>query len=157
MPATAMASLLDLESQLGEDERLIQKTVRDVVAERVRPHIASWFEDAVSPRELAPELGALGLLGMHLEGYGCAGTNAVSYGLACLELEAGDSGFRSFVSVQGSLAMFPIRAYGSDEQKDEWLPRMSAGEAVGCFGLTEPDSGSDPASMRTVARRDGDD
>jgi glutaryl-CoA dehydrogenase len=148
---------LALDSLIDNDERAIQQTVRRLVGERILPGIAGWYEQGVFPRELAKELGKLGLLGMHLEGYGCAGTNAVSYGLACLELEAGDSGLRSFVSVQGSLAMFPIHAYGSDEQKDEWLPRMSAGEAIGCFGLTEPDSGSDPGSMRTVARRDGPD
>ncbi len=121
------------------------------------PEIAGWFERGHFPRELAKELGGLGLLGMHLHGYGCAGTNAVSYGLACLELEAGDSGFRSFVSVQGSLAMFPIWKYGSEEQKRRWLPPMAAGEVVGCFGLTEPDFGSNPAGMRTSARRDGGD
>jgi glutaryl-CoA dehydrogenase len=123
----------------------------------VRPHIAEWFENAHFGRELAPELGKLGLLGMHLEGYGCAGTNAVSYGLACLELEAADSGVRSLVSVQGSLAMFAIWRFGSEEHKQRWLPPMAAGEAIGCFGLTEPDAGSDPASMRTRARRDGHD
>src|SRR5207302_3794948 len=131
--------------------------VRDFVRARVLTGIEGWFEQGIFPKEMARELGELGLLGMHLQGYGCAGANAVSYGLACLELEAGDSGFRSFVSVQGSLAMFPIWKYGSEEQKQEWLPRMAAGEAIGCFGLTEPDSGSDPASMRTSARRsDGD-
>jgi glutaryl-CoA dehydrogenase len=148
---------LDVDALLSDEERMIQSATRDWVAERVLPGIDGWFERGEFPRELAPELGKLGLLGMHLHGYGCAGTNAVSYGLACLELEAGDSGFRSFVSVQGSLAMFPIHAYGSDEQKDEWLPRMATGEAIGCFGLTEPDAGSDPASMRTSARRDGGD
>jgi glutaryl-CoA dehydrogenase len=148
---------LDLDRQLSEEERLIRDTTRGFVADRVLPEIAGWFERGEFPRELAKELGGLGLLGMHLEGYGCAGTNAVSYGLACLELEAGDSGFRSFVSVQGSLAMFPIWRYGSEEQKREWLPRMAAGEVVGCFGLTEPDHGSDPAGMRTSARRDGHD
>ena len=121
------------------------------------PGIEKWFEAGEFPLEVATELGSLGLLGMHLEGYGCAGTNAVSYGLACMEMEAGDSGFRSFVSVQGSLAMFPIWKYGSEDQKQEWLPRMAAGEAIGCFGLTEPDQGSDPSNMRTSAKRDGDD
>jgi glutaryl-CoA dehydrogenase len=142
---------------LDDDERAIQQTVRRYVEDRVLPDIAHWYEEGVFPRDLAKEMGSLGLLGMHLDGYGCAGTNAVSYGLACLELEAGDSGFRSFVSVQGSLAMFPIHAFGSEEQKQEWLPRMAAGEAIGCFGLTEPDSGSDPGSMRTAARKDGSD
>jgi glutaryl-CoA dehydrogenase len=148
---------LALDDLLDDEERLLRDTVRTFVADRVLPDIAEWFEAGVFPVEMAKEMGALGLLGMHLDGYGCAGTNAVSYGLACLELEAGDSGFRSFVSVQGSLAMFPIHAYGSEEQKQEWLPAMAAGEAIGCFGLTEPDSGSDPSSMRTSARRDGDD
>jgi glutaryl-CoA dehydrogenase len=157
MPPAGLYALVDLDSCLSEDERLIQKTVRDFVTARVRPHIAEWFEEGISPRELAGELGAMGLFGMHLRGYGCAGTNAVSYGLACLELEAGDSGLRSFVSVQGSLSMFSIWKYGSEEQKQEWLPRLAAGEAIGCFGLTEPDFGSDPAGMRTRAVRDGDD
>jgi glutaryl-CoA dehydrogenase len=148
---------LGIDSLLDDDERAIAQTVRRFVAERVLPDIAEWYEQGVFPREMAKEMGTLGLLGMHLDGFGCAGTNAASYGLACLELEAGDSGFRSFVSVQGSLAMFPIHAYGSPEQKDQWLPRMAAGEAIGCFGLTEPDSGSDPASMRTTARRCGSD
>jgi glutaryl-CoA dehydrogenase len=119
--------------------------------------VAEWFEQGILPREIAPELGKLGLLGMHLEGYGCAGASATSYGLVCTELEAGDAGLRSFISVQGSLAMFAIWRWGSEEQKTEWLPRMATGEVVGCFGLTEPDAGSDPGSMRTRARRDGDD
>lgn len=157
MPATELTALLDLDSALSEDERLIQKTVRRFVAERVKPSIAQWFEQGISPRELAGELGSLGLLGMHLTGYECAGTNAVSYGLACLELEAGDSGLRSFVSVQGSLSMYSIWKYGSEEQKQEWLPSLAAGCAIGCFGLTEPDFGSDPAGMRTRAVRDGAD
>ncbi|MER6176166.1 acyl-CoA dehydrogenase family protein [Streptosporangium sp. NPDC001681] len=148
---------LDIDSLLDTEEREIRDTVRRFVRERVLPEIGDWYESGVFPREIAKELGSLGLLGMHLDGYGCAGTNAVSYGLACLEVEAGDSGLRSFVSVQGSLAMFPIRAYGSEEQRETWLPRMAAGEAIGCFGLTEPDSGSDPGSMRTTARRDGSD
>jgi glutaryl-CoA dehydrogenase len=148
---------LDLDRLLSEEERLIRDTTRSFVADKVLPEIAGWFERGHFPRELAKELGDLGLLGMHLEGYGCAGTNAVSYGLACLELEAGDSGFRSFVSVQGSLAMFPIWRFGSEEQKRRWLPPMAAGEVVGCFGLTEPDFGSNPAGMRTSAHRDGGD
>ena len=148
---------LDLDAQLDDDERLLRDTVRQFVGDRVLPDVAEWFEEGTFPRDLAKEMGALGLLGMHLQGYGCAGTSAVAYGLACLELEAGDSGARSFVSVQGSLAMVPIWRFGSEEQKQEWLPRMAAGEVVGCFGLTEPDSGSDPSSMRTRARRDGDD
>jgi glutaryl-CoA dehydrogenase len=148
---------LDLDRLLSEEERLIRDTTRSFVADRVLPEVAGWFERGELPRELAKELGDLGLLGMHLQGYGCAGTNAVSYGLACLELEAGDSGARSFVSVQGSLAMYPIWRYGSEEQKRRWLPPMAAGEVIGCFGLTEPDFGSNPAGMRTSARRDGDD
>ena len=148
---------LDIDAHLSSEERQIRDTARRFVRDRVMPGIEKWFEAGEFPLEVATELGSLGLLGMHLEGYGCAGTNAVSYGLACLELEAGDSGFRSFVSVQGSLAMFPIWKYGSEEQKQEWLPRMAAGEAIGCFGLTEPDQGSDPSSMRTSAKRDGDD
>jgi glutaryl-CoA dehydrogenase len=148
---------LDLDHLLSEEERLIRDTTRAFVTDRILPEVAAWFERGELPRELAKELGDLGLLGMHLEGYGCAGTNAVSYGLACLELEAGDSGARSFVSVQGSLAMFPIWRYGSEEQKRRWLPPMAAGEVIGCFGLTEPDFGSNPAGMRTSARRDGGD
>lgn len=137
--------LFDIASVLTDEEREIQATVARFLADRVRPHIGEWFENAHFARELAPELGKLGVLGMHLEGYGCAGTNAVSYGLACLELEAADSGFRSFVSVQGSLSMFSIWKWGSEEQKLEWLPRLAAGEAIGCFGLTEPDFGSNPS------------
>ncbi|MDZ7677860.1 MAG: acyl-CoA dehydrogenase family protein [Acidimicrobiales bacterium] len=146
---------LVLDDLLADEERQIRDTVRQFVADRILPAVGEWYDQGTFPaRELAPVMGELGLLGMHLQGYGCAGTNAVSYGLACLELEAGDSGLRSFVSVQGSLAMFPIWAYGSDEQKQTWLPRMASGEAIGCFGLTEPDSGSDPASMRTHAKQD---
>ena len=142
---------------LDPDERLLRNTVRQWVADRVMPSISDWFEQGILPKELAVELGSLGLFGMHLEGYGCPGATAVQYGLTCLELEAGDSGLRSMVSVQGSLAMFPIWKYGSEEQREEWLPRMASGEVLGCFGLTEPDSGSDPGSMRTTARRDGTD
>ena len=148
---------LDVDGSLDDEELLIRDTVRAFVADRILPGIGDWFEEARLPAELAPELGKLGLLGMHLTGYGCAGASATAYGLACMELEAGDSGIRSLVSVQGSLAMFAIWRWGSEEQKQEWLPRMAAGEAVGCFGLTEPDSGSDPGSMRTRARRDGED
>jgi len=148
---------LEIDALLSDEERLLRDTVRSFVADKILPDIAEWFEEGVFPIGLAKEMGALGLLGMHLDGYGCSGTSAVDYGLACVELEYGDSGTRSFVSVQGSLAMFPIWAFGSEEQKQEWLPRMAAGEAIGCFGLTEADAGSDPRAMRTVARRDGDD
>jgi glutaryl-CoA dehydrogenase len=148
---------IGLDSLLSDEERLIRDTVRAFVRERIVPEVGEWFEQARLPRELVGELGKLGLLGMHLEGYGCAGASATAYGLACMELEAGDSGIRSLVSVQGSLAMYAIHRWGSEEQKREWLPPMAAGEAVGCFGLTEPDSGSDPGSMRTKARRDGSD
>ena len=148
---------LDLDSLLTEEERAIRDTVRQYVADRVLPGIQEWFENGEFPREAFTELGGLGLLGMHLQGYGCAGASAMMYGLTCLELEAGDSGFRSAVSVQGSLAMFPIWKFGSEEQKQRWLPPMAAGEVVGCFGLTEPDFGSNPAGMRTTARRDGAD
>jgi glutaryl-CoA dehydrogenase len=148
---------IGIDAHLSDEERMLRDEVRRFVGERVLTGIEKWFEAGEFPREMATEIGELGLLGMHLEGYGCAGVNAVSYGLACMELEAGDSGFRSFVSVQGSLVMFPIWAYGSDAQKNQWLPPMAAGEAIGCFGLTEPDFGSDPARMRTSARRDGSD
>jgi glutaryl-CoA dehydrogenase len=148
---------LDLDASLSDEERAIRDTVRAFVADRVVPNVGDWFEQATIPRELVVELGRIGLLGMHLEGYGCAGASATAYGLVCMELEAGDSGVRSLVSVQGSLAMYAIWRWGSEEQKQEWLPRMAAGEAIGCFGLTEPDAGSDPGSMRTHARRDGDD
>jgi glutaryl-CoA dehydrogenase len=148
---------LQIDRLLTNEERLIRDTVREFVRDRILPDVGEWFEAGFFPKELAKEMGALGLLGMHLDGYGCAGTTAVSYGLACTELEAGDSGTRSFVSVQGSLCMFPIWAFGSEEQKQRWLPGMAAGEILGCFGLTEADSGSDPGSMRTHAVRDGDD
>jgi glutaryl-CoA dehydrogenase len=155
--ATPAADLLRIDDQLTPDERLVRDTVREFTADRIEPHIADWFEAGTVPRDLMPELGKLGLLGMHLTGYGCAGMGAVAYGVACRELEAADSGLRSTVSVQGSLAMFPIWKYGSDQQKEEWLPKMATGEAVGCFGLTEPDHGSDPSGMSTRARRDGSD
>jgi glutaryl-CoA dehydrogenase len=149
--------LLQIDDQLTAEERLIRDTVRAFTAGKVQPHITDWFEAGTLPRELIPELGKLGLLGMHLTGYGCAGLGPVAYGVACRELEACDSGLRSAASVQGSLAMFPIWKYGSEEQKNEWLPRMAAGEAIGCFGLTEPDHGSDPGGMRAFARQDGPD
>ncbi|MFZ0158860.1 MAG: acyl-CoA dehydrogenase family protein [Kineosporiaceae bacterium] len=151
--------LADIDAVLSAEEKTVRAAVRQVCADAVDPYIADWYERGELPaaRELALEFGKVGLLGMHLEGYGCAGMSAVDYGLACLELEASDSGIRSLVSVQGSLAMFAIWRWGSEEQKTEWLPRMATGEALGCFGLTEPDFGSDPGSMRTVARRDGDD
>jgi len=144
--------LLRIDEQLTPEERLVRDTVRTFTADRVMPHIADWFEAGTLPRDLVPEAGKLGLLGMHLTGYGCAGMGPVAYGVACRELEAADSGLRSLVSVQGSLAMYPIWRYGSEEQKSEWLPRMAAGEAIGCFGLTEPDHGSDPSSMKTFAK-----
>ncbi|MCZ4555636.1 acyl-CoA dehydrogenase family protein [Rhodococcus maanshanensis] len=151
----SVSQLFSLDTLLDEEELAIRDTTRRFAAERIRPHVAGWFEAGTLPaRELAAELGGMGLLGMHLEGYGCAGMSATAYGLACLELEAVDSGIRSLVSVQGSLAMFAIHRYGSEEQKQQWLPPMAAGEALGCFGLTEPDFGSNPAGMRTSARRD---
>jgi len=151
-------ALFATDSLLSQEDRTIQATVRRFVTERIRPHLGEWYESGQLPaRELAKELGTLGGLGMHLEGYGCAGTSATAYGLACLELEAGDSGIRSLVSVQGSLAMFAIHHWGSEEQKQEWLPRMATGEAIGCFGLTEPDFGSNPGGMITRAERDGGD
>jgi glutaryl-CoA dehydrogenase len=153
----APTDLLRIDDELRDDERLVRDTVRKFAADRILPNIADWFEAGTLPRDLLPEVGKLGLLGMHLTGYGCAGMGAIAYGVACRELEAADSGLRSLVSVQGSLAMFPIWKYGSDEQKEEWLPRMAAGEAAGCFGLTEPDHGSDPAGMSTRALRDGGD
>ncbi|HKE98771.1 MAG TPA: acyl-CoA dehydrogenase family protein [Actinomycetes bacterium] len=156
-PAPSPSDFLALDALLSPPEREVRDTARAFVRRRVLPRIADWYERGEFPVELAGELGGLGLLGMHLEGYGCAGASAVQYGLACMELEAGDSGLRSFVSVQGSLAMFPIWRYGSEEQKRAWLPRMAAGDAVGCFGLTEPQVGSNPAELRTSARRDGAD
>ena len=158
MSRVAPLDLLGLDASLSEEERQIRALVRQLVDDRVRPHVAQWYEEGRVPaRELAIEFGKLGLLGMHLTGYGCAGASAVAYGLACLELEAGDSGVRSLVSVQGSLAMYAIWRYGSEAQKQRWLPSMAAGETIGCFGLTEPDHGSDPSSMKTRARRDGAD
>lgn len=150
--------LLDLDDTLSSEDTLLRDTIRQFANEQLRPNIAEWFEAGTLPaRDLALEFGKLGLLGMHLQGYECAGAKPSQYGLACLEIEAVDSGLRSLVSVQGSLAMYAIYAYGSEEQKQEWLPRMARGEAIGCFGLTEPDAGSDPGSMRTTARKDGDD
>ena len=150
--------LFGIGSLVDDENAAIASTVKQYVDERIKPHVGEWYEKGELPaRELAKELGDLGLLGMHLEGYGCTGASATAYGLACLELEAGDSGIRSLVSVQGSLAMFAIWKHGSEEQKKEWLPRMAAGEAIGCFGLTEPDFGSNPADMRTRARKDGSD
>ena len=150
--------LFSIDSLLDDEERAIRDVVRDFVDTRIKPEIADWFEAGQIPaRDLARELGQLGVLGMHLEGYGCQGTSAVAYGVACLELEAGDSGIRSLVSVQGSLAMYAIHAFGSEEQKQQWLPGMAAGEKIGCFGLTEPDFGSNPGGMLTHAKRDGDD
>ncbi|WP_300590705.1 acyl-CoA dehydrogenase family protein, partial [Microbacterium sp.] len=148
-----------IDGLLSDDERATRDAVRAFVERRVSPHVADWFErgEIDDLRGLARDLGQLGVLGMHLEGYGCAGMSATEYGLACLELEAADSGIRSLVSVQGSLAMYAIWRWGSEEQKQRWLPWMAAGEVIGCFGLTEPDAGSDPASMRTRARRDGED
>jgi glutaryl-CoA dehydrogenase len=148
---------LAIDALLDDEERAIRDTVRAFVRERVLPDVGDWFEQGILPRELMAELGKLGLFGMHLDGYGLPGASAVAYGLTCLELEAGDSGVRSAVSVQGSLAMFSIWKWGSEEQKRRWLPPMHTGEAIGCFGLTEPDAGSDPGSMRTTARRDGSD
>jgi glutaryl-CoA dehydrogenase len=162
MATTAKATLdprdfLAIDALLDEEERAIRDTVRQFVRERILPEVGEWFEQGILPRELAVEIGRLGLFGMHLDGYGLPGASAVAYGLTCLELEAGDSGLRSFVSVQGSLAMFSIWKWGSEEQKQRWLPGMHTGELIGCFGLTEPDAGSDPGSMRTTARRDGGD
>jgi len=149
------SDVLDLDALLTVEELAVRERIRDFTEQRIKPDIARWYDDAVFPLDLAPELGELGVLGMHLEGYGCPGRSAVEYGLAAMELEAGDSGIRTFVSVQGSLAMTAIHKWGSEDQKQEWLPRMAAGEVIGCFALTEPTAGSDPSSMTTVARRDG--
>ncbi|MEI7031400.1 acyl-CoA dehydrogenase family protein [Streptomyces pratensis] len=159
LPPFDASDPLGADDLLGPDDLAIRDTVRSWAADRVLPHIAQWYEKGELPgiRELARELGGLGALGMSLDGYGCAGASAVQYGLACLELEAADSGIRSLVSVQGSLAMYAIHRFGSEQQKQRWLPGMAAGEIIGCFGLTEPDHGSDPAGMRTYARRDGED
>jgi glutaryl-CoA dehydrogenase len=150
-------ALLAVDALLSPEEQEVARVVRRFVDKEIRPHVVGWWEEGTFPRELAPALGGLGLLGMHLSDYGCTGASAVSYGLACLELEAGDAGARSFVSVQGSLAMFAIHRFGSEEQRQRLLPAMAAGEVIGCFGLTEPDFGSNPAGMRTWARRDGSD
>ncbi|WP_333763605.1 acyl-CoA dehydrogenase family protein [Streptomyces sp. IBSBF 2390] len=159
LPPFDAADPLGIDDLLDPEDLAVRDTVRSWAADRVLPYVADWYEKGELPqiRELARELGALGALGMSLTGYGCAGASAVQYGLACLELEAADSGIRSLVSVQGSLAMYAIHRFGSEEQKQEWLPRMAAGEVIGCFGLTEPDHGSDPAAMRSYAKRDGDD
>jgi glutaryl-CoA dehydrogenase len=148
---------LAIDALLDDEEKAIRDTVRQFVRDRIVPNVGEWFEEGIVPRELTKELASLGLFGMHLEGYGLPGASATAYGLACMELEAGDSGIRSLVSVQGSLAMFAIWRWGSEEQKQRWLPAMHEGDAIGCFGLTEPDAGSDPGSMRTHARRDGSD
>jgi glutaryl-CoA dehydrogenase len=163
MATTAKTTALDprdflaIDALLDDEEKAIRDTVRQWVRDRVLPQIGEWFEEGILPRELVKEVAQLGLLGMHLEGYGLPGASSVAYGLTCMELEAGDSGVRSLVSVQGSLAMYAIWRWGSEEQKQRWLPSMHEGEAIGCFGLTEPDAGSDPGSMRTRARRDGSD
>jgi glutaryl-CoA dehydrogenase len=152
------SDLLRIDDELSDEERLVRDTVRKFATDRIMPYIADWFEAGTLPTDLVPELGQLGLLGMHLKGYGCAGMGPIAYGVTCREMEAADSGLRSLVSVQGSLAMFPIWKYGSPEQKNEWLPRMAAGQAIGCFGLTEPDHGSDPSSMKTRAvQKNGED
>jgi glutaryl-CoA dehydrogenase len=157
LTALDAVDFVDVAALLSDEERLVRETVRSYVRDRVLPNVADWFEEGRLPRELGRELGRLGLLGMHLEGYGCPGASAVAYGIACLELEAGDSGVRSFASVQGSLAMYAIYRWGSESQKSIWLPAMASGELIGCFGLTEPDFGSNPAGMRTFARRVGSD
>src|SRR6478609_10423659 len=155
---TTIESLLDLDSLLSAENLDLRSMVRQFGEQRLRPHIAEWFETCHVPvRDLAVEIGKLGLLGMHLTGYGCGGSTATAYGLVCQELEAVDSGLRSLVSVQGSLAMFAIHRWGSEEQRNQWLPAMATGDVIGCFGLTEPDFGSNPGGMRTTARRDGSD
>ncbi|WP_026548639.1 acyl-CoA dehydrogenase family protein [Arthrobacter sp. Br18] len=154
---TDSSDLLGIDTLLSEDERALRDRVRNFVDTSIKPHIADWYDRAEFPLEIVPRMAELGLLGMHIKGYGCPGRSSVEYGLAALELEAGDSGLRTFVSVQGSLAMSAIAKHGSEEQKNEWLPKMAAGSAIGCFGLTEPSGGSDPGSMLTFAKRDGDD
>jgi len=151
------SDFLDIDAHLSDGEIGVRERIRSFVRERIKPNIEGWYDEAVFPKEIVPEFAELGLLGMHLSGYGCAGRSAVEYGLACMELEAGDSGLRTFVSVQGSLAMSAIHKFGSEEQKQEWLPQMARGEAIGCFGLTEPTAGSDPANMKTFARKKGSD
>jgi glutaryl-CoA dehydrogenase len=148
---------LNIDAHLSDEEKGIREMVRSFVHERIKPNIEGWYDEAVFPSEIVSGFADLGLLGMHLSGYGCAGKSAVEYGLACMELEAGDSGLRTFVSVQGSLAMSAIHKFGSEKQKQTWLPQMARGEAIGCFGLTEPTAGSDPASMKTFARKEGPD
>src|SRR5215210_6404268 len=149
------SDFLNIDAHLSDEEKSIREQVRSFVHDRIKPNIKGWYDEAVFPKEIVPEFAAMGLLGMHLSGYGCAGRSAVEYGLACMELEAGDSGLRTFVSVQGSLAMSAVYKFGCEEQKEEWLPRMARGEAIGCFGLTEPTAGSDPAGMKTFARKEG--
>jgi glutaryl-CoA dehydrogenase len=153
----AAGDFLNIDAHLSEGEMGVRETVRSFVQDKIKPNIEGWYDRAIFPKEIVPEFAELGLLGMHLSGYGCAGKSAVEYGLACMELEAGDSGLRTFVSVQGSLAMSAIHKFGSEQQRQEWLPRMARGEAIGSFGLTEPTAGSDPASMKTFARREGTD
>jgi glutaryl-CoA dehydrogenase len=155
MDGTMSHDYLHVDDLLSDEDRAIRDTVRDFAQSELAPHVAEWYDEGTLPDDLGARLGKLGLLGMHLEGYGCAGTSATAYGVACRELEAVDSGLRSFVSVQGSLAMYAVHRWGSEEQKEEWLPRMATGEALGCFGLTESDAGSDPGSMKTRAREDG--
>jgi len=152
------ADFLNVDGLLDDEELAVRDVVRDYARTELAPRVGGWYEEGTIPaRELAKDFAALGLLGMHLQGYGCAGTSAVAYGLACRELEAVDSGLRSFVSVQGSLAMFALYRWGTEEHKQDWLPAMAAGDKLGCFGLTEPEAGSDPGSMRTTAKRDGSD